>query len=178
MLLSSTKFQSKAEEIVKEGLEKPLKLQIVEKRLASSDAAEQVHLDDLKGDEGGMMLYTSGTTSRPVRIPFHLWGQRLISHVTERCSPTHLRHNRAKPIPSQSLELYPGGPPLARPPITPHPRHRERAPHAPFRRFLYRVPLPLQCQRSLGPSRRPLPSPIKGLEKVTNHVPNRRPNNL
>ncbi|KAG7005775.1 hypothetical protein G7Y79_00018g045820 [Physcia stellaris] len=65
MLLSSTKFQSKAEEVVKEGLEKPLKLQIVEKRLASRNATERVQLDDPKDEEGGMMLYTSGTTSRP-----------------------------------------------------------------------------------------------------------------
>ena len=72
MLLSSTKFQSKAEEVLKDGLEKPLKLQIVEKRLASGDATEQVHLDDPKDEGGGLMLYTSGTTSRPVRIPFHI----------------------------------------------------------------------------------------------------------
>ena len=71
MLLSSVKFQSKAKEVVTEGLDKPLKLQIVEKRLASSDATEQVHLDDPKDGGGGMMLYTSGTTSRPVRTPFH-----------------------------------------------------------------------------------------------------------
>ena len=73
MLLSSTKFQSKAEEVVKEGLEKPLKLQVVEKRLAGSDATAQIHLDDPKDGGGGMMLYTSGTTSRPVRIPFHIY---------------------------------------------------------------------------------------------------------
>ena len=72
MLLSSTKFQSKAEEVVKEGLEQPLKLQIVEKRLASRNATERVQLDDPKGVEGGMMLYTSGTTSRPVCNPFHI----------------------------------------------------------------------------------------------------------
>ena len=72
MLLSSTKFQSKAEEVLKEGLEKPVKLQIVEKRLASRSATARVQLDDPKDEEGGMMLYTSGTTSRPVRNPFHI----------------------------------------------------------------------------------------------------------
>ena len=66
MLLSSTKFRSKAEEVVKEGLEKPPQLQILEKRLSGNDSTEQAKLEEAQGDAGGMMLYTSGTTSRPV----------------------------------------------------------------------------------------------------------------
>ena len=66
MLLSSPKFQVKAEEVIKEGLDQPLKLEIVEKRLAGSDSADKVRLENLGDDVGGMMLYTSGTTNRPV----------------------------------------------------------------------------------------------------------------
>ena len=66
MLVSSTKFQSKAEEVVREGLDKPLKLEIVQKHLASSESTEQVQLNNPQDDAAGLMLYTSGTTSRPV----------------------------------------------------------------------------------------------------------------
>ncbi|KAK0516410.1 hypothetical protein JMJ35_001013 [Cladonia borealis] len=66
-LLSSRKFQDKAEETLKEGLEhipkKPL-LSIVEKRRHGS-GHDEVQLVHLPMKKGGMMLYTSGTTSRP-----------------------------------------------------------------------------------------------------------------
>ena len=67
-LLSSRKFQDKAEEILKEGLEhlqrKPV-LNVVEKRRQGS-GRDEVQLVPLPMNKGGMMLYTSGTTSRPV----------------------------------------------------------------------------------------------------------------
>lgn len=67
-LLSSGKFQDKAEEVLKEGLEhlprKPV-LNVVEKRLTGS-GEDEVQLVPLPMTKGGMMLYTSGTTSRPV----------------------------------------------------------------------------------------------------------------
>ncbi|KAI9755515.1 MAG: 40S ribosomal protein [Chaenotheca gracillima] len=69
VLLSSAKFQDKAQEIVKEGLEeaKPA-VGILEKRLggaAGSNGAERVQLTDIGHAKSGLMLYTSGTTSRP-----------------------------------------------------------------------------------------------------------------
>ena len=70
-LLSSRKFQEKAEEVLKEGIEhlprKPV-LNVVEKRL-SGDGEDEVQLVPLPMTKGGMMLYTSGTTSRPVKMP-------------------------------------------------------------------------------------------------------------
>ena len=67
-LLSSRKFQEKAEEVLKEGIEhlprRPV-LNVVEKRL-SGDGEDGVQLVPLPMTKGGMMLYTSGTTSRPV----------------------------------------------------------------------------------------------------------------
>jgi acyl-coenzyme A synthetase/AMP-(fatty) acid ligase len=65
MLLSSDKFKDKAKDVVKEGLEnKPLLA--VEKIKEGKKSSEHITLESLESEEGGMMLYTSGTTSRPV----------------------------------------------------------------------------------------------------------------
>ena len=64
MLLSSTKFQRKAEDVVNQGVD--IKLEVVEKKLAGSESTDEVHLENSTNDVGGLMLYTSGTTSRPV----------------------------------------------------------------------------------------------------------------
>jgi malonyl-CoA/methylmalonyl-CoA synthetase len=78
MLLASAKFQDKAEEIIKEGTtNKPLVG--VEKIKEGNQSAQQIKLVDFKGDNGGLMLYTSGTTSRPVSLyimPIHADGFR------------------------------------------------------------------------------------------------------
>ena len=67
-LLSSSKFRDKADEVLKEGLDslsrKPT-LHMVEKR-RPGNGHDEVHLVSLPMNKGGMMLYTSGTTSRPV----------------------------------------------------------------------------------------------------------------
>ena len=67
-LVSSTKFHDKAEEVLREGLDhlphKPT-LDVVEKR-RHGNRRDDVHLVPLPMEKGGMMLYTSGTTSRPV----------------------------------------------------------------------------------------------------------------
>ena len=65
-LLSSLKFKSKAEEVVKEGLESSCPLNVLETKEPESASSGTVELQDKLGDAGGMMLYTSGTTSRPV----------------------------------------------------------------------------------------------------------------
>lgn len=65
MLLSSEKFKDKAQNIVKESLEnKPLVA--VEKIKEGGKSSEHITLEQPKSEDGGMMLYTSGTTSRPV----------------------------------------------------------------------------------------------------------------
>lgn len=67
LLLSSKKFHDKAQEMVKEGLEaKPQFIQL-EKAMGGA-APSKVTLEDAKEGNGGMMLYTSGTTNRPVGI--------------------------------------------------------------------------------------------------------------
>lgn len=98
MLVSSTKFQSKAEEVVKEGLEKTLKLATVQKHLAGGKSTDQVQLDNLKDDAGGMMLYTSGTTSRPVcsLCPTKISAENIISRKA--CSfPIQCSQPKANP---------------------------------------------------------------------------------
>lgn len=68
MLLSSTKFKPKADEVLKEGLERTVELEVVEKRRSGAASSEGIEFEELEDGRGGMMLYTSGTTSRPVSI--------------------------------------------------------------------------------------------------------------
>lgn len=73
MLLSSSKFAEKAKEVVQEGLEhKPVNASL-EKIAEGHRGDEKVTLEEVEAasDKGGVMLYTSGTTSRPkgVLIP-------------------------------------------------------------------------------------------------------------
>lgn len=71
LLLSSKKFEGKALEVMKRGLEVTPKHVKLEKELGNA-AFEQVTLEGSTDGEGGMMLYTSGTTNRPVR-PNLVW---------------------------------------------------------------------------------------------------------
>jgi acyl-coenzyme A synthetase/AMP-(fatty) acid ligase len=92
MLLSSAKFQDKAEEIVKDGTEnKPLVM--VEKIKDGNQSAEKVELQDVAMTNGGLMLYTSGTTSRPVS--FFAYGSCRLLRSLERCFATAFCINSA-----------------------------------------------------------------------------------
>lgn len=64
MLLSSTKFESKAQEVINTGLEAKPKHVKLEKKLENLDYGK-VTLEGPSEGNGGMMLYTSGTTNRP-----------------------------------------------------------------------------------------------------------------
>lgn len=64
MLLSSSKFDGKAQEVFKTGLEgKPKHISIQKKQGGAEH--KKITLEDAPEAKGGMMLYTSGTTSRP-----------------------------------------------------------------------------------------------------------------
>lgn len=65
MLLSSSKFESKAHEVMKSGLVANPKHINLEKKLENSNY-ENVTLEGPSQGKGGMMLYTSGTTNKPV----------------------------------------------------------------------------------------------------------------
>jgi len=64
MLLSSEKFQSQADDVLKEGMEtKPINYKQDKIMMGKTD--DYVTLEEPTSDKGGMMLYTSGTTNRP-----------------------------------------------------------------------------------------------------------------
>ncbi|KAK5700589.1 hypothetical protein LTR97_005106 [Elasticomyces elasticus] len=65
-LLSSSKFSSLAAEVTKEGLDRQPHSIPIEKRIHGATSDTPVELSgDSHHAEGGMMLYTSGTTARP-----------------------------------------------------------------------------------------------------------------
>ncbi|CAI6336059.1 unnamed protein product [Periconia digitata] len=64
MLLSSEKFQSKADDILKEGLQtSPINYK--QQKIMMGKTDDYVTLEPPISEKGGMMLYTSGTTNRP-----------------------------------------------------------------------------------------------------------------
>jgi malonyl-CoA/methylmalonyl-CoA synthetase len=64
MLLSSEKFQDKADEVLKEAIEtSPINWKREKIMMGKTD--DYVTLEEPTSTKGGMMLYTSGTTSRP-----------------------------------------------------------------------------------------------------------------
>ncbi|KAL5373976.1 hypothetical protein DPSP01_012280 [Paraphaeosphaeria sporulosa] len=64
MLLSSDKFQDKADEVLQEGMQtSPINYKQDKIMMGKTD--DYVTLEEPASDKGGMMLYTSGTTNRP-----------------------------------------------------------------------------------------------------------------
>jgi malonyl-CoA/methylmalonyl-CoA synthetase len=67
ILLSSKKFEARAQELLNVGLETPPKHISIEKHVRGT-AHRDVLLEGPTQGAGGMMLYTSGTTNRPVGV--------------------------------------------------------------------------------------------------------------
>lgn len=67
MLLSSTKFRSKAEEVMNGLKDKPPIPSSIPKRAGGTSSSENIEFKNVQDVEAGIMLYTSGTTNRPVR---------------------------------------------------------------------------------------------------------------
>lgn len=65
-LLATEKYKNKAQQILDTGLAKEPFFAIHEKVNAGVNLTEPVDLHDIHDAKGGMMLYTSGTTNRPV----------------------------------------------------------------------------------------------------------------
>jgi len=69
LLLSSTKFEAKAREVLGKELETRPRLVGVEKSMGWKNMEDGKITLEANGEEkGGMILYTSGTTNRPVRF--------------------------------------------------------------------------------------------------------------
>ena len=75
MLIATERHEEKAREILDKGLQSTPTFEIREKIIKSATNESPVLLQEFGEDEkrGGMMLYTSGTTSRPV-ISSHVMG--------------------------------------------------------------------------------------------------------
>ncbi|KAK6376551.1 hypothetical protein LTS17_007146 [Exophiala oligosperma] len=66
LFLSTGKFQDKAQEVVREGLDHHVRLEILSKIETGATSAENVRFSSTASTaNGGFMLYTSGTTNRP-----------------------------------------------------------------------------------------------------------------
>lgn len=79
VLIATEKYGDKARDILKAGLERQPVLDVREKIKTGASAAEAVEFKDLEESRlrGGMMLYTSGTTNRPVGLPHAVVGSVL-----------------------------------------------------------------------------------------------------
>lgn len=67
MLLSSAKFDNKAGDVLRQDLEGEPRHVKLEKKFVGG-ALSKVTLEGQTDGSGGMMLYTSGTTNRPVSL--------------------------------------------------------------------------------------------------------------
>lgn len=65
LFLSTSKFQDKARDVLKEELSYKPQLELLTKIETGATSAENVRFEDEELEQGGLMLYTSGTTSRP-----------------------------------------------------------------------------------------------------------------
>ncbi|KAK5110273.1 hypothetical protein LTR62_006126 [Meristemomyces frigidus] len=96
-LLSSSKFSQLAQEVVADGLDKAPVTASVEKLGQGAESVEEVKLSgEADTAEGGMMLYTSGTTARPkgVLLPTQVLGAqaRSLLQAWEYTPKDHLLH--------------------------------------------------------------------------------------
>jgi acyl-CoA synthetase (AMP-forming)/AMP-acid ligase II len=70
VLVATEKYAAKAHDVLKAGLEREPTLDIKEKIKTGANSSGLVSLQDIEQkSRGGMMLYTSGTTNRPVGNP-------------------------------------------------------------------------------------------------------------
>lgn len=68
LLLATSKFKDKAEDVLKDDMHHKPQLEVLDKIDSGATSADNVKFELRESpDDGGFMLYTSGTTSRPVR---------------------------------------------------------------------------------------------------------------
>ena len=79
MFLYSQKMLEKANEVTQEGLEARPTLGTVETTEKSASSYGKVTLEDQEEDNAALMLYTSGTTSRPVGHFHTIYARRVKS---------------------------------------------------------------------------------------------------
>ena len=150
-LLSSGKFKEKAEEVLNEGLEhlprQPV-LNVIEKRL-TGNGEDEVQLVPLPMTKGGMMLYTSGTTSRPV-YTFNQRSKNAANTSPERRPPSGKSPHSPSRITPQSLAIHLTRPSPSCPPPSSHPWYPQCPSHTPLCRLHHRILIPFQRRCGLG----------------------------
>lgn len=76
VLLATERYTDKAQQVLNAGLDKEPVLDVREK-ITRGGNVSRVSLEELnQGGSGGMMLYTSGTTNRPVSLHSIYLGNR------------------------------------------------------------------------------------------------------
>lgn len=91
VLIATEKYAEKADHILKAGLEHEPLVDIKQNLKEGVAGSETVQLKDLdQPSSGGIMLYTSGTTNRPVRYPQHFPSRSFQSCISNWC----LRENQ------------------------------------------------------------------------------------
>ncbi len=110
LLLSTSRFAAKAEEVLKEGLrQKPVLSITSELDRASTADNDDIDLDGTPSGLGGFMLYTSGTTSRPVRCNgLHRETGYQTDMLAERCAVDYVGHHSTGYVLDRSMEIYKG----------------------------------------------------------------------
>jgi acyl-coenzyme A synthetase/AMP-(fatty) acid ligase len=108
LLLSTSKLATKAKEILKEGiLHKPVLSIIGEVERASSANNDSIEVNGTSTELGGVMLYTSGTTSRPVRSTSSQHERVCEADLAiERCGIEYVCHHRPGEIIDRSVEVH------------------------------------------------------------------------
>lgn len=106
MLLSSAKFQSKAEEVMKGLTNKPPIPSTIPKRAGGTSSSENIELESIQDVAAGIMLYTSGTTNRPVCNPESSPApSTLLMYFLERGFPSRTGSHCTGAIAHQGMEL-------------------------------------------------------------------------
>jgi acyl-CoA synthetase (AMP-forming)/AMP-acid ligase II len=106
VLLATEKYAGKAMDILHQGLERE-PLFNIRNKLMEGAARESVTLEELKKPAGGMMLYTSGTTNRPVRsCPFQPKTDPSNPYIERRTHST-IGTGSTSLIPLTSMEVLP-----------------------------------------------------------------------
>jgi acyl-CoA synthetase (AMP-forming)/AMP-acid ligase II len=72
-VLATERYADKARALVEDSLESGVVVDIRPKIIQASSHSQSITLDKLQSPRGGLMLYTSGTTNRPVCTFFLLF---------------------------------------------------------------------------------------------------------
>lgn len=104
VLLSTERFENKATQIVEAGLEREPRVDVM-KKILKGGSVSNIEFEHLKDQAGGMMLYTSGTTSRPVCSLAHCLIRVIKLTSVERCIDIAVCPHSSSSVTIGSLEV-------------------------------------------------------------------------